>query len=126
MSKFSVDVKAFVRVEVEAPNADAARKAADEFIEAMDDPVTREIHHYNEFRSGRPIEPHTVLGHGGYFVDGSSDVDKACERCGEVLDDPELAEDEPELCYGCAPEEQEPPLDTPSLDTSFHDHEMDI
>jgi hypothetical protein len=135
MPKFSVDVKAFMTVSVEAPNKKAARAAAEEFVEACDptDPV---IHGYNSFRATRAIEPHTVLSAGGFAVDGTSDVEKLCEKCEEPLE-PILASSEPELCSSCADDEicgqcHDPrcdgcvPFDTPSLDTSFHDHEMDV
>lgn len=50
-------------------------------------------------------------GCGGNFYRGDLSAEGLCADCHE-----EMYEED----------EQETPLDTPSLDTSFHDHEMDV
>ncbi|WP_375292139.1 hypothetical protein [Sphingomonas melonis] len=74
--KFSVDVKAFISVQVEAPNEEAARKAADLFVENLS-PTT----HYIQGYSGQLKEfgePALILETtGGFDVDGTSEVEKA-------------------------------------------------
>jgi hypothetical protein len=92
-----VDVKAFINIEVDAKNEKQARVLADAWVESLT--------FDEDIRS--PIEP------GCFVVDGTSDVedlgdDEICGQC----NDPR--------CDGCVP------FDTPSLDTSFHDHEMDV
>lgn len=74
MRKFSVDVKAFMTVIVEAPDEQTARSVVDEFVEACD-PTEAFIWGYNSRREGRPIEPHKIISANGFSVDGSSDVE---------------------------------------------------
>jgi hypothetical protein len=60
----------------------------------------------------------------GYWVSAWVWVDlPTCEECSAGVDK------EGDLCADCKADDDEPeeaPLDTPSLDTSFHDHEMDV
>jgi hypothetical protein len=60
MPKFTVDVKAFVNVEVEAINEHAARAAADEWVEGMPTGISYV----------GPVKSATVS------VDGESDVEE--------------------------------------------------
>lgn len=63
-------------------------------------------------------------------------VSCTCGTCGRSFSDEnldekslaawEIARDEAERTRDREDDEREIPLDTPSLDTSFHDHEMDI
>jgi hypothetical protein len=119
-----VDVKAFIRVSVEAPNAAVARKEADALVESCD-PTPGFINGWNTVR--RVDNPKVRVADAGSFeVDGTSEVEKICNGCGEALD--EFVEGEFASGYhpDCEPEPPEPPEDTPSLDTSFHDHEMNV
>lgn len=43
-----------------------------------------------------------------------------------LLDEDEFEELRERAAEALCQDEQEPPLDTPSLDTSFHDNEMDV
>lgn len=122
MPNYAVDVKAFMTVRVEAPNEQAARAAAEEFVEACD-PTDPFIWGYNQHRINRPIEPHKVTSANGFSVDGTSPVEQVCSECEDELNDDEK---QAGICRVCEPEPEEPPLDTPSLDTSFHDNEMEI
>lgn len=104
MPKFSVDVKAFIAVSLEAPNAAEARKRAEHFVGWLD-PTMEFILDYNADHEDEEIEGASI------GIDGESDVelDDDDEICGQCNDP---------RCDGCVP------FDTPSLDTSFHDHEM--
>lgn len=113
MPKYKVDVKAFASVEIEASSAAEARRAADGFIEALS-PVQAYIDGYNGETTNR-------IGNEPYLeVDGSSEVERMCDSCGETTEG--LGHS---LCWECEPD-TEVPLDTPALDTSFHDHEMNV
>ena len=74
MPKFSVDVKAFISVQVEAPDRAAARAAADLFVENLS-PTTHYIQGYSgqlkEFGELALILEET----GSFDVDGESVVD---------------------------------------------------
>lgn len=121
MAKFSVDVKAFIKVDVEAENEDEARRIADSFVENLS-PADGYVGGYNQ---GLALAGETArIGDAWDFsVDGYSDVERLCEECGEPFDDQSF---KGKLCLYCEPGPEEPPLDTPSLDTSFHDHEMNV
>lgn len=74
MPKFTVDVKAFISVHVEAPDRQAARAAADLFVENLS-PTTPYIQGYSdqlkEFGEAALILDET----GGFDIDGDSYVD---------------------------------------------------
>ena len=75
MPKFTVDVKAFINVAIEAESEAAARAAADNFVEAMS-PGYQYIVGYNaggETDAPR-IDPDQT---GGFSVDGQSEVEEA-------------------------------------------------
>lgn len=117
MPKYSVDVKAFITIEVEAASVASARAEADRFAEGL----SPNEHYVTGWNSVQKLKGGPILGTVGELsVDGTSEVERICEECGEFTDDVSQAL-HPE-CH----DELEPPLDTPSLDTSFHDHEMDV
>jgi hypothetical protein len=99
MPTYSVDVKCFINIEVEAPTKKAARAAAEAWVEWLS-PTDEQLEDYLEDH-----EDAGITSPGGFDIDGVSEVEQ-------------LDEDEPE--------DRDTPEDTPSLDTSFHDHEMDI
>lgn len=68
MSRYSVDVKAFISVVVDAGDADQARKRADDFV-AWLSPTTASIQDYNA--DHEPIDADT----GPFDIDGESCVE---------------------------------------------------
>ena len=73
--KFNVDVKAFINITVEAPNEDAARKAADEFVEQGLYASEQQVRGYNEGNASPDIS--IVPAEYSPSVDGESDVEEA-------------------------------------------------
>lgn len=123
MPKFSVDVKAFIKVDVEAADAAAARTVAENFVEHLS-PEAGYIGGYNE---GLSVASETakIADAGSFDIDGTSEVERICGECGEPIDRDDRSSINPGIHDFCEPP-PEVPLDTPSLDTSFHDHEMDV
>lgn len=74
MPKFAVDVKAFINIEVEAPNAKAAIAAAEDFVRSCE-PTTDFRIGWND---GAKIagEPERIVEAGGFDIDGDSDVEE--------------------------------------------------
>lgn len=75
MPKYAVDVKAFISVQVVAPNEDAARKAAELFVDNLT-PSTEYIKGYaaQQTEFGEPAVIHEDTG--CFDVDGDSEVDE--------------------------------------------------
>lgn len=74
MPRYTVDVKAFFSIEVEAPNAAQARCAADAAIEDLMVADENTLAGYNE---GRETGSHIVPQQIHPAIDGVSDVDPA-------------------------------------------------
>ncbi|WP_037500595.1 hypothetical protein [Sphingomonas jaspsi] len=123
MPKFKVDVKSFIIVEVEAPDAAAARRCADDYVETGLSPTAMEIEAWND--QDREVGDTAIVidASGGFCVDGYSETERICEKCSDFIDHGEGSDP---YCFSCTPEPEEPPLDTPSLDDSFHRNEMDV
>ena len=119
MPRYRVDVKAFISIEVTAPNVDAARSEADSLVYSCD-PTPGFIKGWNDsIKLDRPGV--RIADTDGFSVDGTSEVERVCDECGEITDDITQSR-----CWACDEDEREVPDDTPSLDTSFHDHEMNV
>jgi hypothetical protein len=102
MPNFTVDLTCRLEIEVEASNKAEAKKRALHYAGWLD-PTAESIWDYNDDHDG--IENATLS------VDPAAAVviaaaDELCTNCWDPR------------CDGCSPP------DTPSLDTSFHDHEM--
>lgn len=78
MPKFSVDVKAFITVTVEAPNEHAARRAADLYVETSCSPAAEETRAWAEIEKSDGAEA-WPLETGGFSVDGYSEAE-ACDE----------------------------------------------
>ena len=80
MPLYSVDVKAFISITVEADDEDAARSAADNYVETALSPSECEIDGWNEVRQNECDDNCRIVRTGGFAVDGQSDVDDAEEE----------------------------------------------
>lgn len=116
-NKYRVDVSCFISVEVEGDDEESARAEANRFVEACN-PTAEFIGGWNHAQRavGGPVIGSET---NGFDIDGTSEVERLC-GCGE-----ETHHTSDALCWRCL-EEVQVPDDTPSLDTSFHDHEMDV
>lgn len=75
MPRFTVDVKAFIQIEVEAPDADAANAAAIEFVEGLaPDPNYTSAYRDKKIELGSDRYP---VEASGFDVERNNDVDPA-------------------------------------------------
>lgn len=74
MSKYTVDVKALISIEVEADNEDAARSAADDYVETCLSPNEDEVNAWNQVQEEDDAPP--ILSASVWTVDGYSEVEE--------------------------------------------------
>jgi hypothetical protein len=77
MPLYSVDVKCFISVTVEAEDEAAARAAADNYVETSLSPSECEIAGWNQVRKDECNDTCRIVRTGGFDVDGESEVDEA-------------------------------------------------
>lgn len=70
MPKFTVDVKAFINVTVEAPDAQLALGRAERFVEWLSPTVEQVADYLTD-------HPEGIVDGGSFGVDGDSDVEEA-------------------------------------------------
>jgi len=74
MPKYIVDVKAFISIEVEADSEDAARSAADDYVEICLSPNEDEVNAWNQVQEEDDDPP--ILSASVWTVDGYSEVEE--------------------------------------------------
>ncbi|MGE8141781.1 hypothetical protein ACQKOE_07385 [Novosphingobium sp. NPDC080210] len=75
MPRYTVDVKAFITVTVEAPDENAARKAADHYVETSCSPSEDEVTAWEIIMKDEG-EPAWPVSAGEFCVDGFSEVEE--------------------------------------------------
>lgn len=77
MPKYTVDVKAFINLTVEAPDADSARLAADRYVEESCSPSFLETRAWMDAVVADGEAAYVTDASGGFSVDSYSEVEEA-------------------------------------------------
>lgn len=75
MKKYSVDVKAFINVTVEAESASHARALAEDYVERSLSPSGMETEGWNDAQAEEGVKGR-IATCGSWDIDGMSDVEK--------------------------------------------------